>query len=39
VDAELHRSGHVLFPALFQANTLFSSRSAPFEAHKTSLES
>jgi len=39
VDAELHRSGHVLFPALFQGNTLFSSRSAPFEAHKASLES
>jgi len=36
VDAELHRSGHVLFPVLFQGNTLFSSRSAPFEA---SLES
>jgi len=32
VDAELHRSGHVLFPALFQGNTLFSSRSAPCEA-------
>jgi len=39
VDAELHRSGHVLFPDLFQGNTLFTSKSAPFEAHKASLES
>jgi len=39
VEEELHQSGHVPFPVFFQGNALFSSRSAPFEAQKASLES
>jgi len=39
VNAELHRSGLVIVAARFQGKALFSSRSAPFEAHEASLES
>jgi len=39
VNAELHGPGLVIVAARFQRKALFSSRSAPFEAHKASLES
>jgi len=39
VNAELPRSGLVIVAARFQGKALFSSRSASFEALKTSLES